>query len=273
MARLLMEPERFSLQEQLGSQDPSEILVISDGDEFLGVLEQEQLKTWIKASYALGGEDVGRQCEDHLPRIFKRRDFSRLMPQLVQLFLDYSNGKMPEDVAEAHYDEDPIEACRRLDDHFTRIRRRELLKAVEEKRVWQMPGACDYIRRLHEMGFMVGLYTSTPRGIAEPVLGRLLGEEVFDLIEYRKFGNEIPESKKKPHAFGWLELGRDAGILPAEAHRIWIGDDSQYAVKEALEAGVGLAIALIDGHADYYVPVLKHFDDRCVMLQELTQID
>jgi len=124
-------------------------------------------------------------------------------------------------------DEDQLQA----DARWVTDRTAELMAAGID---WQ-PGARDLLVAVRAAGLTTALVTTTPRRIAEIVLGAIredLGQDPFDLTVC---GDEVPA--RKPDPAPYLQAMAALGVEPGECMVI---EDSQPGIASGLAAGVAV---------------------------------
>jgi HAD superfamily hydrolase (TIGR01509 family) len=104
------------------------------------------------------------------------------------------------------------------------------------------PGAADLLRNVRAAGLACALVTTTPRRIAEIVLGSMRADLGGDPFDVTVCGDEVPA--RKPDPAPYLQAMAALGVGPAECVVI---EDS----------GVGIAAGLASGAAVLGVPTMQ----------------
>jgi HAD superfamily hydrolase (TIGR01509 family) len=97
------------------------------------------------------------------------------------------------------------------------------------------PGASELLRSVRAAGLATALVTTTPRALADIVLGSIrksLGADTFDLTVC---GDEVPA--RKPDPAPYLQAMAALGVEPAQCVVI---EDSQAGVSSGLAAGLAV---------------------------------
>ena len=142
------------------------------------------------------------------------------------------------------------EAQTRADARWVTDRTAELMSGGVE---WR-PGAAELLRAVRAAGMRTALVTTTPRRLAEIVLGSIhrdLGEDPFDLTVC---GDEVAARKPDPAPYRQAMTG--LGVEPAECLVI---EDSHAGVSAGLAAGI-VVLGVPDAQSVPAAPGLRLLD-------------
>lgn len=157
-----------------------------------------------------------------------------------------------------------------LDHELEPIRHDYLLNAAERGRIAILPGAKERILDMDSAGKLIGLYTSGTRLIAEPIMQRVLGDEICALIpeSRRVYGNEV-EGMRKPQPEGFSLLAERMGLAPSKL--IYIGNSAQDLIGSQA-AGYLLSIGVGNAHGRLLARLQKYLPETVVVVSNLLEL-
>jgi HAD superfamily hydrolase (TIGR01509 family) len=143
-------------------------------------------------------------------------------------------------------------------EHVSEAKERTYRRLVRERGLEPLPGAFDWLSRLHEAGWKQALASSAPRPNIDAVFAVLGLERFLDAVVS---ADEVGRGKPDPAIF--LEAARRLGLAPG---RCVVVEDAPAGVEAARRAGMRSIGVLSDHHvaldADMVVPSLDVLPSR-----------
>lgn len=226
--------------------------LILDVDETLYLVEEFQLEGWeyalshfVRHNHQVHSQDADQKLEELrnvVRRAFKRSYFKEMLQKLrLELLKEewlphdlYEQEGKWRNSGEKNEQEIARETSKALEERIVTWRLEHLKKRIDEvgARRLILPGVIDLLEECLQAGIKVGLYTNSPKAIAEPLLNYIFGAEWINRlipVGHRVYGDEV--ETRKPDREGWDKCAAQMGVDPT---RTAIGDDRSTAVERAI---------------------------------------